>query len=70
MDYRGLWSFLKGIGVVKLGMVKDASQVTAMERTLAGGVDYRKLTVNLQYRSLVHSYAEWLRAGTWVGFSR
>ena len=39
-------------------MVKDASQVTAMERTFVQAVDYRKLTVNLQKRSLLYSYAE------------
>lgn len=38
---------MRRIGVVKLGMVEDASQVTAMKMTLrAGAVDYgwRKLT--------------------------
>jgi hypothetical protein len=38
-------------GVIDLGIVKDARQVAAMERTIrAGAVDYgrRKLTVNLK----------------------
>jgi hypothetical protein len=42
---------LGGICVVELGMVKDASQVAAMERTFReGDVDYskRKLTVNFK----------------------
>ena len=37
------------IGVVELGIVKDANQATAVERTLSeGAVDYgeRKLTVH------------------------